>query len=75
MGFRGRYSASGTTAEIRAIIGQIEEKIQRIRGAATPLPWQPPSQTMAPARDKWTPLLEVAGHRMHLRGDFVVRVL
>jgi type VI secretion system protein ImpK len=41
LGFRGRFSASGI-AEVRAIIGQIEEKIRRIRGAVGPLspPWQ-----------------------------------
>ena len=36
LGFRGRFSASGI-AEVRAIIGQIEEKIRRIRGAVGPL--------------------------------------
>lgn len=53
MGFRGRYSAGSTTAEIRLIIGQIEEKIRRIRGATVPLSWQPPLQTLQAAPDKW----------------------
>lgn len=57
MGFRGRYSASGTTAEIRALISQIEDKIKRIRGALIPLAWQPPNQSMAPTGDKWMPIL------------------
>jgi type VI secretion system protein ImpK len=58
MGFRGRYSASGTTAEIRSIIAQIEEKIRRIRGASEPLPWQPPAQIMRAAPDRWTAKLK-----------------
>lgn len=58
MGFRGRYSASGTTSEIRSIVGQIEEKIHRIRGEAVPLSWQPPMQTMRATGDKWMPILK-----------------
>ncbi len=57
LGFRGRYSDSGTTAEIRNFISQIEEKILRIRGAAVPLAWQPPVQVMPPTGDKWIPTL------------------
>ena len=58
MGFRGRYSASSNTGEIRSIIAQIEEKIRRIRGAIPALSWQPPLQTMQAAGDKWIPLLK-----------------
>ena len=53
LGFRGRYSAGGTTSEIRSYVNQIEDKIRRIRGAAAPLPWMPPVQVMPAARDKW----------------------
>jgi type VI secretion system protein ImpK len=60
LGFRGRYSASGTTAEIRNFVSQIQEKILRIRGAAVPLSWQPPVQVMQAAGDKWIPKLKWA---------------
>jgi len=42
LGFRGRFSASGI-GEVRAIIGQIEERVRRIRGAVGPLSprWEP----------------------------------
>jgi type VI secretion system protein ImpK len=60
LGFRGRYSASGTNAEIRSFVAQIEEKIRRIRGAAVPLAWQPPVQVLPPAGDKWIPALRWA---------------
>ena len=58
LGFRGRYSASGNTAEIRSLIAQMEEKIRRIRGAREPLPWQPPEQMMQAAPDQWTARLK-----------------
>jgi type VI secretion system protein ImpK len=58
LGFRGRYSASGTMAEIRSIITQMDEKIRRIRGAMEPLAWQPPEQTMQAAPDHWTAKLK-----------------
>ncbi len=57
LGFRGRYSASGTTGEIRSIVSQIEEKILRIRGSSGPLSWQPPVQTLLPPGDRWIPKL------------------
>jgi type VI secretion system protein ImpK len=57
LGFRGRYSASRTNAEVRAITTQIEEKIKRIRGTQQPLAWQPSAQTLAAAGDKWIPIL------------------
>ncbi len=53
LGFRGRYSAGGATAEIRNYVSQIEEKIRRIRGAMQPLSWQPPVQVMQATRDRW----------------------
>ena len=42
LGFRGRFSASGI-GEVRAIIGQIEERVRRVRGAVGPLSprWEP----------------------------------
>ena len=52
LGFRGRYSASGTAAEIRGILQQIEEKIRRIRGTAAVPNWQPLGESAAPARDQ-----------------------
>jgi type VI secretion system protein ImpK len=58
LGFRGRYIASGTTGEIRSIIGQLEEKIRRIRGAAIPLAWQPPAGVMQARGDQWMPVLK-----------------
>jgi len=58
LGFRGRYSASSNSSEIRSLIGQIEEKIRRIRGAITPLDWQPPAGTIPVAADQWAPLLK-----------------
>lgn len=60
LGFRGRYSASGTTSEIRTMIDQIEEKIRRIRGAVAPLEWQPSAQAFPTAKDRWTALLKWA---------------
>lgn len=51
LGFGGRYSASGT-AEIRSILGQIEEKIRRIRTIPAPA-WQIAPQSVAPSGDKW----------------------
>lgn len=55
LGFRGRYSASGT-AEIRSILQQIEEKIRRIRKTAAPA-WQLPPQHVAKRGDVWIPRL------------------
>jgi type VI secretion system protein ImpK len=40
LGFRGRYSVSGTAGEVRSILQQIEEKIRRIRGAPVTCAWQ-----------------------------------
>jgi type VI secretion system protein ImpK len=57
LGLRGRYSASGTTAEIGSLLQKIEEKIRRIRGAPTPLSWQPPPQAVVQAGDPWIPIL------------------
>jgi type VI secretion system protein ImpK len=58
LGVRGRYSASGTTAEITSILQKIEEKIRRIRGA-TPTPgWQPPPQVVVQAADPWIPIMK-----------------
>jgi len=58
LGFRGRYSASGTNAEIRNILQQIEEKLRRIRGMPPTLTWQPPPQMVVPASDPWIPILK-----------------
>ena len=58
LGLRGRYSASGTPAEIRSILQKIDEKIRRIRGVAAPLPWQPPAQIMAQPTDPWVPIMK-----------------
>ncbi len=58
LGFRGRYSAFGNSSEIRSLIGQMEEKIRRIRGPAASLPWQPSAETIAASPDKWTSLLK-----------------
>jgi type VI secretion system protein ImpK len=53
LGFRGRLSASGM-AEVRAIIGQIEAKIRRIRGALGPLspPWDHAPVRIPRSRDR-----------------------
>jgi type VI secretion system protein ImpK len=56
LGFRGRYSAS-STAEIRSILAQIEEKIRRIRGGAPEPAWRILPETVVPPRDRWIPLL------------------
>lgn len=53
LGFRGRYSASGT-AEIRSLLQQIEEKIRRIRKTSSPS-WQLPAQTLTERGDVWIP--------------------
>ena len=56
LGFRGRYSFSGA-GEIRSILAQIEEKIGRIRGAASPPAWKLPPEAVRPPGDKWIPIL------------------
>lgn len=56
LGFRGRYSASSGTAEIRSILGQIGEKIRRIRHGMVP-PKALPVETAVVARDRWMPVL------------------
>jgi len=56
LGFRGRYSFSGT-GEIRNILAQIEEKIRRIRGPAISPPWRIASETVVPPGDRWIPIL------------------
>jgi type VI protein secretion system component VasF len=58
LGFRGKYSASGTSGEIRAILQSIDEKIRRIRGGISMPAWQPPAQLLAPPKDKWIPMLK-----------------
>jgi len=58
LGLRGRYSASGTTAEIGAILQKIEEKIRRIRGTPRALAWQPPPQAVVQSTDPWVPILK-----------------
>ena len=55
LGFRGRYSASGT-AEIRSILAQIEEKIRRIRTVPAPV-WRIEPQTILAPMDRWIPRL------------------
>jgi type VI secretion system protein ImpK len=57
LGLRGRYSASGTTAEIRSILQRIDEKIRRIRGALVVPAWRPPAQLIAPPVDPWIPAM------------------
>lgn len=57
MGFRGRYSATSGTSEIRSILAQIEEKIQRIRRAAAPTPMREVEVTVVPP-DGWTRALQ-----------------
>lgn len=56
LGFRGRYSITGT-AEIRSISSQIEEKIRRIRGTTATPGWQITPQSIRPAGDEWAPVL------------------
>ncbi len=56
LGFRGRYSASGT-AEIRSILGQIDEKIRRIRTVPAPA-WQIAPQAILSQGDAWIPVLK-----------------
>jgi len=58
LGFRGRYSASGTAGEIRSIMQSIDDKIRRIRGATVSPAWQPTAQVMAPPVDPWIPALK-----------------
>jgi len=57
LGFRGRFSASGI-GEIRAILGQIEEKIRRIRQVAPPPVWQVAPQVVKPPSDRWIKILK-----------------
>lgn len=56
LGFRGRHGVSGS-AEIRSILAQIEQKIQRIRTVAWAPAWQITSERVVPAGDKWLPIL------------------
>jgi type VI secretion system protein ImpK len=56
LGFRGKYSFSGT-AEIRSISSQIEEKIRRIRGVPPSPAWRVMPQTVRAAGDRWLPIL------------------
>ncbi len=57
LGFRGRYSATSGSAEIRSILGQIEEKIRRIRMSSQPA--SPPTLEVGFVQgDKWVPLLK-----------------
>lgn len=56
LGFRGRYSAS-STAEIRSILAQIEEKIRRIRGSGPEPAWRILPETVLPPGDRWIPFL------------------
>ena len=58
LGLRGRYSASGTTAEISHILQKIDEKIRRIRGNPPAIPWQPAAQVVVQAGDPWIPILK-----------------
>jgi type VI secretion system protein ImpK len=53
LGFRGRFSASGI-GEVRAIIGQIEERVRRIRGAVGPLSprWEPDATVKIRTHDR-----------------------
>ena len=55
LGYRGKYSAAGN-AEIRSILGRIEEKIRRIRPVRGPQ-WQIAPEKIAPAGDRWVPVL------------------
>lgn len=57
LGLRGRFSASGTTAEIRSILQRIDEKIRRIRGAAVQPAWAPPTQLAVAPTDPWIPAM------------------
>lgn len=59
LGFRGRFSATSGTAEIRSILGQIEEKIRRIRTGPQPLD-RTPLEAAVVTKDKWLPLLKWA---------------
>ncbi len=57
LGFRGRYSASGT-GEIRSILAQIEEKIARIRAASAPkAPISAFSDSAVRPGDRFIPML------------------
>jgi len=61
LGLRGRYSASGNSAEIRSLLQEIDEKIRRIRGAPVTSAWQPPVQLAGPAVEPWiVPMMWVA---------------
>jgi type VI secretion system protein ImpK len=60
LGFRGRYSTSGTAGEVRAILQQIEEKIRRIRGTPPTPAWQFTPQTVRAASDPWIPIFRWA---------------
>ncbi|HXI20598.1 MAG TPA: DotU family type IV/VI secretion system protein [Gemmatimonadales bacterium] len=64
LGFRGRYTM-GDTGELRGLLGQTAEKIQRIRGGFGTLApnWAPPqAETVQVTRDPWLQrLLFVAG--------------
>ncbi len=59
LGFRGRFSAASGSAGIRAILGQIEEKIRRIRGNSQPSA-PSPSEVNVVEGDRWVPVLKWA---------------
>jgi type VI secretion system protein ImpK len=55
LGFRGRYGMGGS-AEIRAYLAKIEEKMRRVRQPLT-LAWQPPVEAVRTQVDPWIPAL------------------
>jgi type VI secretion system protein ImpK len=57
LGFRGRFSATSGSAEIRTILGQIEEKIRRIR-ANSRLSAPAPAEISIAKTDQWVPILK-----------------
>ena len=60
LGYLGKYSIIGT-GELRSLIGQIQDKIQRVRkmtGEISPS-WRPPAGAAAAPPDRWAKLLMI----------------
>lgn len=61
LGYLGKFSITGK-GELRSLIGQIQDKIQRIRkmGSEISPSWRPPAGAMAAPRDPWAKRILIA---------------
>ena len=61
LGYLGKFSITGK-GELRSLIGQIQDKIQRIRKNRAEISpnWRPPSGAMAAAPDPWAKRIMIA---------------